>query len=226
MLAPEPHDLAADQHHLDAEDVVGGQPVFEAVHAAGVLGDVAADRAGDLRGRVGRIVETLVLDRLGDGEVGDARLHHGAAVVIVHLEDAVELAHGEQDAVLQRQRAARQRGTAAARHDLDVHGASQRHDLRHLGHRFRQHHHHRHLPVHGDGIALVGPHLARVGEHVAGPHDGLEPGDDGGTLVEDRGLGLRHRQGHGAAPVLSSCRGKHSGRGGPVPHVAVRRPDP
>ena len=60
MLAAEPDHLAGDQHHLDAEHVVGGQAVFQAVHAAGILRHVAADRAGDLRRGVGRIVEAAV----------------------------------------------------------------------------------------------------------------------------------------------------------------------
>ena len=45
---------------------------------------------------------------------------HDAAVVEVDLEDAVELAHAEQHAVGERQRAARQRGAGAARHDADA----------------------------------------------------------------------------------------------------------
>ena len=60
MLAAEADDLAGDQHHLDAEHVVGGQPVFQAMHAAGIFRDVAADRAGDLRRRVGRVEEAAV----------------------------------------------------------------------------------------------------------------------------------------------------------------------
>ena len=120
MLAAQPHHLAVHQHHLDAEQVVGGEAVLQAVHAAGVLRDVAADRAGDLRAGIGRVVEALVLDRLGDAEIGDARLHAGAAVGIVDLEHAVELGHAEQDRVAHRHRAARQRGAGAARHDLDL----------------------------------------------------------------------------------------------------------
>ena len=61
MLAAEADDLAGDQHDLAAEHVVGGHAVFQAMHAAGILRDVAADGAGDLRGRVGRVVEALVL---------------------------------------------------------------------------------------------------------------------------------------------------------------------
>ena len=61
MLAAEPHHLAVDQHQLDAQHVVGGEPVFEAMHAARILGDVAADRAGDLARRIGRVVEACML---------------------------------------------------------------------------------------------------------------------------------------------------------------------
>lgn len=78
MTAAEADDLATDQHHLDAEYVVGGQAVFQAVHAAGVLGDVAADRAGDLRGSED-VVEAAVFDGAGDREIGDAGLDAGAA---------------------------------------------------------------------------------------------------------------------------------------------------
>ena len=120
MLAAQPHDLAGHQHHLDAEKVVGGEAVFQAVHAAGILRDIAADRAGDLRAGIGRVVEALVLDGLGDAEVGDAGLHAGAAVGVVDLEHAVELAQPQQDGVAHRHRAARQRGAGAARHDLDL----------------------------------------------------------------------------------------------------------
>ena len=46
MLAAEPQHLHGD--HLDAEQVIGGQPVFEAMHSAGILSNVTADRTGDL----------------------------------------------------------------------------------------------------------------------------------------------------------------------------------
>src|SRR3546814_2332928 len=71
--------------------------------------------AGDLAGGIGRVVEALRLDRPGDGEVGHPRLHHGAAVVEVDLQHAVEFAEAEDDAVGQRQRPTGQRGAGAAR---------------------------------------------------------------------------------------------------------------
>ena len=73
----QPDDLAVRQHHLEPQHVVGRDAVLQAVGAAGVLGDVAADRAGLLAGRVGRVVEAVRRDGAGDVEVGHARLHDG-----------------------------------------------------------------------------------------------------------------------------------------------------
>ncbi len=120
MLAAETDHLAGDQHHLDAHHIIGGEAVFQAVHAAGILRDIAANGAGDLRGRVGRVIEAVIGDRRGDAEIGDAGLRGHRAVVEIDVEDAVELAHAEQDRILQRQRAAGERGAGAARHHADA----------------------------------------------------------------------------------------------------------
>ena len=171
VLAAEPDHLAADQHHLQPQDVVGRHAVFQAMHAAGILRHVAADGAGDLRGRVRRIIEAGVRHRVAHGEIGDAGLHHRDAVVVVDLADAVELRHAEQHAVGQRQRAAGQRGAGAARHHLDaivVAVAQHRGDL--CG-GLRQHHHHRQRLVGGEPVGFVGPHLALGGDHPLARHD-------------------------------------------------------
>ena len=107
-LAADAQDLAAHQHDLAAEHVVGGHAVFQAMHAAGIFRDIAADRAGDLRRRVGRVVEAGVRHRLADREIGDAGLGDDDTVVEIDLADALELAEPEQHAVGERQRAARQ----------------------------------------------------------------------------------------------------------------------
>ena len=120
MLAAEADHRAIHQHDLQPEHVVGGQAVFQAVHAAGIFRHVAADGAGDLARRIGRVVEALICDGMADGEVGDPRLRHDAAVGEIDVEDALELAEAEQDAVGERQRAARQRRAGAARHHLQL----------------------------------------------------------------------------------------------------------
>ena len=44
------------QHHLHAEDVIAGHAIFQAVGAAAVEGDIAADCADGLARWVGRVV--------------------------------------------------------------------------------------------------------------------------------------------------------------------------
>ncbi len=107
VTAAEPYDFAGYQDQFAAEQIIRGHAVFEAVHAAGIFRDIAADRAGDLRGRIGRVVEAGMLDRLRDREIGYPGLDHGDTVVVVDLKDAIEFGHAEQHAVTERQRAAR-----------------------------------------------------------------------------------------------------------------------
>ena len=200
MLAAQPHDLAGHQHQLAAEHVVGGHAVFEAVHAAGVLGDVAADGAGDLRGRIGGVVEAGVLDGLCDREIGHARLRHHHAVVEIDVADAAELGHAEQHPVNERKRAARERGAGAARHHLDALAMAVREHARDLLGGLRQHHHHRERPVGGEPVGFVRAHLALGRDHALARHDGAERRHDGVAAVEHGPVGLRHCDGHGFPP--------------------------
>ena len=80
MVAADLDHGAVDQHQRDAQQVVGGHAVFQAMGAAGIHGDVAGDRAGELARRVGRVEEALVGDRLADAEIGDAGCDAGGAV--------------------------------------------------------------------------------------------------------------------------------------------------
>src|SRR5437870_13827368 len=69
MLAAKPDHLTVDQHHFDAEDVVCGKPILKAMHPAGILRDIASDRAGDLPRRIRSVIEAGMLDRFGDREL-------------------------------------------------------------------------------------------------------------------------------------------------------------
>ena len=115
--APISSDLALDGGHAQLQDVVHREPVLEAVHAAGILGDVAADGAGDLARGIGRVVEAVRRGGLGDREIAHAGLHARGARRGVDLEDAHEAREREQHAVAERQRAAGKPGAGAARDD-------------------------------------------------------------------------------------------------------------
>ena len=88
-LAADAKDLAGHQDDFAPQHVVGGHAVFQAMHAAGIFRDVAADRAGDLRRGIGRVIEAGMGDGLADREIGDAGLGDDGAVVEIDLADAL-----------------------------------------------------------------------------------------------------------------------------------------
>ena len=57
-------DATSCEARFEAEDVLARDAVLERARAAGVLRDVAADRACLLAGRVGRVVKAVLRDRL------------------------------------------------------------------------------------------------------------------------------------------------------------------
>ncbi len=152
---PERHPLALDREDLDREHVVHRQAVLQAVHAARVFGDVAADGAGDLRRRVGRVVEAVRLRRLRDGEVAHAGLHARVAPVRAQLEDPVEARHHEQHALLERQCAAGQPRPRAAGDDRHPAAVTDAQHLRDLLDALGEHDQQRHRAVRGEPVALV-----------------------------------------------------------------------
>ena len=133
-----------------------GQPVLEAMHAARILGDVAADRARDLRGRIRRVVHAVRRSRLGHREVRDAGLHACETAARIDFEDFVEPRQHQQQPARDRQRAARESGARAACdhwHRIPMTGTD---DLLDLLDARRQRDQVGRVTVGGEGVALVG----------------------------------------------------------------------
>ena len=82
-------DFALRRDELRADHVIGGEAVLQAVRPAGVLGQVAADRAHLLARRVGRIVVAVRCHRPGDLEVGHPRFHGHAPVGDIDVDHPV-----------------------------------------------------------------------------------------------------------------------------------------
>ena len=192
MLATQTHHLPVHHHHLDAEHIVGGQAIFEAMDPAGILRHIAADRTGDLAGRVGRIVEAAILDRAGDGQIGHPRLHHRHAAVIVNIQHLIELGQAQQDPVFQRQGPARQRGPRPARHHLDPRRVTPAQDRRHLRRRFGQDHDQRHLAIGRQPIGLIGPQRGRIRDHPLTRHNPPQGRHNLPPPRQNRPIGHRH----------------------------------
>ena len=102
LLAAKAYHLAAHQRHFEAQEVVGGEPVLQAVHAAGVFRHIAADGAGHLAGGIRRIIIAVGADGGGDSEIGDPGPAGDGAVGDVDIGDGVEPGKPQDDAVGQR----------------------------------------------------------------------------------------------------------------------------
>ena len=202
MAAAKPQDLAAHQNQFTAEHIVGGDAVFQAVNAARIFRHIAADGAGNLRRRIGRIIEARMIDRLRDRKIGDAWLDHRHPVLEIDGADALELGHAEQNAVAQRQRATGQRCPCPARHHLDAFAmAIGQHGGDLLG-GLRQHHDHRERPIGGEAVAFVGPHGLFGRDHPLARHDAFERRDDLGAARKHRVVGLGHYNSHSIFPEV------------------------
>ena len=159
-----------------------GEAVLETVRAAGVLGNVAADRADLLARRVGRVEESVRGHRLGDREVRDARLDGDAGTVEVDVEDASMRAR-ETTTPSETGTAPPERpGPGPTRDERDaVLVAEADHRLR-LGSRPRQHRRARG----NDAVARQAVALVRA-ELVGLLHDGVRAQRDDGCIDEPGG---------------------------------------
>jgi hypothetical protein len=108
------HELAFGRDEPHLEQVLESHAVLEAMHATGILRDVSADRADELRRRVGRVVEAVRRGGTRNREVWYAGLDARDASPRVDLEDPVEPGKDQQAGICHWQRAAREPGACAA----------------------------------------------------------------------------------------------------------------
>jgi hypothetical protein len=172
---PEHGHGAVLQHRLDGQHVVRGESVLQAVRAAGVLRDVAADRAHHLGGRVGRVVEVVHAGRRADRQVGDPGLHDGRPPIGIYLKNPVEPRQRDHDARFGRQRASGQPGPGAARDVRDAVPKAGAHDRRHLRALGGEQHQSGQNPVRSEGVGLVRAPFGGAGER---PQGGAAGGGD------------------------------------------------
>ena len=113
----EVHDLAIGHHRLDFEHVMHGEPILQAVGAAGVLGHVPANRADLLAGVIRCVVKAERRHLARDFEIGDAWLDSHALVRDIDVEDTIETRQRDDDAARYRQRAAGEPRAVSAGHE-------------------------------------------------------------------------------------------------------------
>ena len=123
----EMHDLAVRENGRDGADVVERDAVLEAVRPACILRDVSTDRARRLARRVRCVVKTVRRGGARERHVDDARLDGREAFDRIDRENPRQAIEADEDDVVG-ERAARQTGAGAARHERHVRFGEQPND--------------------------------------------------------------------------------------------------
>src|SRR5256886_6345363 len=216
--AAQVHERAVREHHLQTEDVRGGEAVLEAVGAPRVLGDVAADGAALLRGRV-RGIEVVGRDGLGHTQVEHTRLHHDPGVRDVDVQDAIHPRQADHDAVRDRQGTAGEPRARAARDEGNARFVADANDGLNLLRRGGQHDGGWDHAEIREAVALIGAQLLRLGEQPVAAHDGPKPVQDAGvhhfTIVNPCGTAAGKTYAYSntitptTAPSATECQNTH-----------------
>ena len=126
------NDFAIGQHESESGDMIRGNSVSECMRTAGVFGNVAANGAGFLAGRIGSEVKTVRFNRAREIRIDQAGLHGGALILQIDFQDAVHAREGDHDAAGAGKCSARKTGARAATHDGDVVLRSKLDDVRNM----------------------------------------------------------------------------------------------
>jgi len=189
---------AIGENDFEAEDVRGGETVLEAVRAAGIFGDVAADAARGLRRGIGRVEIALRLDAAGDVKIDDAGLDDDAGVLEIDCEDAVHAREADDDPVFDGHRAAAEPGAGAASDERNFFAMAETENGLDLGGGVRKKDGARHGAEIGESVAFVGVEFVGGSDEVAGADDLAEFGEEGEVHV---GLG----KGYYASGMMGSA---------------------
>ena len=203
VFAAKFQNFAADKHKFDAQNIVGGQPVFQAMHPAGIFSHIAADRAGNLAGGVGGVIKSALIDRVGNAQIGDAGLGDDTAVVIVDFDNLVQFGKAQDNPVGQGQGAARQRGAGPTWHHVDLVLVAVFEDFGHLRGGFGQHHQEGRLPVGGQTVGFINPQFFGAFDHRLIIDNGAQRFGNSAAARDCFAVWLRHFQsGHRVSGLI------------------------
>ena len=132
QAAIEIEQVAVAVHELEPADPLARVAVADHADAARVGRDVAADRARAARSEVHRVGEAALGRRVLQALQREARLHRQRAVDRIEVEHAVHAFEADHELAARGDRAARQAGAPARRHQADPVRARPVHDRLHL----------------------------------------------------------------------------------------------
>ena len=199
MRAADLDHAAIHQDHRGAQQVVGGDPIFQTMRPARVHGDVAADGTGQLAGGIRGVEKPVRLHRARDRQVGAPGLDPYETVCQADLQHRIHPRKAQDHAIRRGQRTPGKAGACAARHDRHALLVADAQHGRDLGGRARQHRRQRRAAIGGQRVALIGPRLGRIRNQRIRRQNVGQPRKDPVTPSEDRGRGAGHV--HGRHPA-------------------------
>src|SRR5258708_2711970 len=113
-------ELTIGEHQLQAENVVDGEAIFEAMGTTRVLSHVAADGADRLARRIRRIKVAVGCDSLRHPCIDDSRLHDHPLVEEIHSENLIHACDWDQHAALHRECTTREPGARPTWHKREA----------------------------------------------------------------------------------------------------------
>lgn len=128
----ERNDGPVGEHDLDRHNVGGGDARRQAMRAAGVVADVAADGATLLARRVGREMKTVTSRRTAEVGVQHAGFDPGGTSDRIDLTDPIHRHHRHDNCAVGWNRSPRETGARSARHEGHVPASAIRHDADHV----------------------------------------------------------------------------------------------
>src|ERR1700676_2893971 len=102
------------------------------MRSAGIFGNVSADRARSLAGRVGGVIKVQMLDGARQVEIHDAWLNDRAQVCGIDLENAIHARKTDDNAAVAGDRASGKSRACPATHERSFITICEPHDFRHF----------------------------------------------------------------------------------------------
>ena len=146
--------------------MVDRDAIFERVRAAGIGGAVAADRAGALARRVGRVVKAGAGQPLVEGRVDHAWLDDGVSVAEIDFPDFAHPGEHDHHAAAHRQPAAGEAGARTTRDERHAALVAKLHHRGDFGSRVGKHRHARAVLLDDESVALVDGQIGMRIQHA------------------------------------------------------------
>src|SRR3984885_8248697 len=150
------HKRAVWKYDFESEHMRRGESVLEAMRAAGIFGNIAADAAHRLRRRIGRVEIFLRQNAAGDIEIYYAWFDDDARIRNIDFENAIHSRQADHDSIFDGKRAAAEACARTARNERDFFGVAEFQKRLDLSRVFRKQNAKRHHAKIRESVAFVG----------------------------------------------------------------------